>query len=56
MFANKEQPSDSKTDDKKGEKYYNKYIRKTILRAAICLPTTSPANAGFSVKKLINAW
>lgn len=41
---------------KTAEKYYNKYIRDTIGRAAICLPSTSPANAGWSVQKLIEAW
>ena len=30
---------------KTAEKYYNKYIRSTINREAICLPSTSPANA-----------
>ncbi len=41
---------------KTAEKYYNKYIRHTIGKDAICLPSTSPANAGFSVEKLITAW
>lgn len=38
------------------EKYYNKYIRNKINREAICLPSTSPANAGWSVEKLVEAW
>ncbi len=37
-------------------KYYNKYIRDNIGREAICLPSTSPANAAWSYEKLINAW
>lgn len=41
---------------KTAEKYYNKYIRDTIGRDAICLPSTSPANAGWSVERLIEAW
>ncbi len=38
------------------EKYYNKYIRDTIAKKAVCLPSTSPANAGWSLDRLINAW
>ena len=41
---------------KTAEKYYNKYIRNSINREAICLPSTSPANAGWSLEKLINEW
>lgn len=41
---------------KTAEKYYNKYIRNTIGREAICLPSTSPANAGWRVEKLVDAW
>ena len=41
---------------KTAEKYYNKYIRDTIGREAICLPSTSPANAGWSVDNLVEAW
>lgn len=38
------------------EKYYNKYIRDAIGREAVCLPSTSPANAGWSVERLTQAW
>ncbi|MGN0493132.1 MAG: DNA-deoxyinosine glycosylase [Acutalibacteraceae bacterium] len=38
------------------EKYYNKYIRDVIAREAVCLPSTSPANAGWSVERLTQAW
>ena len=38
------------------EKYYNKYIRSSINREATCLPSTSPANAAWSLDKLIEAW
>lgn len=41
---------------KTAEKYYNKYIRNTIGREAVCLPSTSPANAGWSVDRLVDAW
>ncbi len=41
---------------KTAEKYYNKYIRDTIGREAVCLPSTSPANAIWNVEKLIEAW
>ncbi len=37
-------------------KYYNKYIRDKVNRDAVCLPSTSPANAAWSYEKLINAW
>ena len=37
-------------------KYYNKYIRDSICRDAICLPSTSPANAAWSFDKLVEAW
>lgn len=38
------------------EKYYNKYIRDKIGREAICLPSTSPANAAYSIERLTQAW
>ena len=38
------------------EKYYNKYIKDKINRDAICMPSTSPANASWSEEKLINEW
>lgn len=41
---------------KTAEKYYNKYIRNTIGRDAVCLPSTSPANAGWNIDKLIKSW
>ena len=41
---------------KTSEKYYNKYIRDKIGRDAVCLPSTSPANAAWSVERLIEAW
>ena len=41
---------------KTAEKYYNKYIRDVIDMNAVCLPSTSPANAGWSIEKLIENW
>ena len=38
------------------EKYYNQYIKPKLGREAICLPSTSPANAAWSVEKLVEAW
>lgn len=41
---------------KTAEKYYNKYVKTKINRDAICLPSTSPANAAWSMDRLIEAW
>lgn len=41
---------------KVAEKYYNRYIRNTVGREAICLPSTSPANAAQTLEKLIAVW
>lgn len=41
---------------KTAEKYYNKYVRDTVCRDAVCLPSTSPANAAWSLDRLIKAW
>ncbi len=41
---------------KTAEKYYNKYMKKTLEKSAVCLPSTSPANAAWSVEKLAEAW
>ena len=38
------------------EKYYIKYIEPVINIKAICLPSTSPANAAWSIDKLIEEW
>lgn len=37
-------------------KYYNKFIRDKIGREAICLPSTSPANASWPLDRLIADW
>ena len=41
---------------KTAEQYYKKYIEKDIGRGAICLPSTSPANAAWNVEKLVAEW
>lgn len=41
---------------KTAEKYYKRYTEKETGREAICLPSTSPANAAWSSEKLIAAW
>lgn len=38
------------------EKYYNKYTKDVACREAICLPSTSPANAAYSLEKLTREW
>jgi len=37
-------------------KYYNKYLRDVTGREAVCLPSTSPANAAWTLPKLAEAW
>ena len=37
-------------------KYYEKYTEPVIKRPAICLPSTSPANAAWNMEKLLSAW
>ena len=41
---------------KTAEKYYNKYMKKALGREAVCLPSTSPANAAWSIERLTEAW
>ena len=41
---------------KTAHKYYKKYTEPVIKRPAICLPSTSPANAAWNIERLINAW
>lgn len=37
-------------------KYYQKYTQPLIKREAVCLPSTSPANAAWNMDRLIEAW
>ena len=41
---------------KTAEKYFKKYMKAQINRDAVCLPSTSPANAAWSVERLIEKW
>ena len=41
---------------RKSHELYRKYIEAQTGREAACLPSTSPANAQWSLEKLINAW
>ena len=41
---------------KKSYELYKKYIEEQTGRTAICLPSTSPANASWTIDKLIDAW
>ena len=41
---------------KTAEKYYKTYIEKIINKTAVTLPSTSPANAAWSLQRLIAAW
>lgn len=41
---------------KTAEKYYNKHTKDKLGRAAVCLPSTSPANAAWSIERLVGAW
>ncbi len=41
---------------KAAEKYYKKYLRDSIGKDAVCLPSTSPANAAWSVERLTEEW
>ena len=53
--------SNSKVDrifvnGKTAEKYYNKYTYPKTGIKAICLPSTSPANAAWGIERLVEAW
>lgn len=41
---------------KTAEKYYNKYTYPKTGIKAVCLPSTSPANAAWSIEQLVDAW
>ena len=37
-------------------KYYRKYTEKATGREAVCLPSTSPANAAWTLERLLESW
>ena len=37
-------------------KYYRKYTEPLTKRPAVCLPSTSPANAAWNLEKLLTEW
>ena len=41
---------------KTAEKYYKKYTEKKTGLSAVCLPSTSPANAAWSFERLCDEW
>lgn len=41
---------------KKAYEMYQRYTQPVIGREAICLPSTSPANAAWNIDRLIEAW
>lgn len=41
---------------KTAEKYFIKYIQDEIGQSAVCLPSTSPANAAWSQERLAEEW
>ena len=41
---------------KKAEQLYKRYIYPETKRNALCLPSTSPANASWNLEKLTEAW
>ena len=44
------------TNGKTAGKLYDRYILPQIGKTAVCLPSTSPANAAWTLEKLISAW
>ena len=44
------------TNGKKAQALYDRYLRAAAGREAVCLPSTSPANAAWRLPQLIEAW
>ncbi len=44
------------TNGKTSDKYYRKFQLDKTKKEAVCLPSTSPANAAFSMQRLIKEW
>lgn len=41
---------------KKAYSLYNKYMKQMVMKDAICLPSTSPANAAWNIERLVEEW
>lgn len=41
---------------RKSHEWYSRLIQPVTLREAVCLPSTSPANARWSLERLVEAW
>ncbi len=41
---------------KTAEKYYKRYTENAVGQKAVCLPSTSPANAAWNLERLISDW
>ena len=41
---------------KTADKLFKKHIEPNLNRPAICLPSTSPANAAWNLERLVAAW
>lgn len=41
---------------KTAKQYYDRYLRDRFSREGICLPSTSPANAAWSLERLVEIW
>lgn len=41
---------------KTAARYYDQHMRAHLGREAVCLPSTSPANAAWSFERLLDAW
>ena len=48
--------ADTLSFTKTAEKYYKKYTEKKTGIKAVCLPSTSPANAAWSIERLTETW
>ena len=44
------------TNGKTSKNYYKRFSEEITGRGSVCLPSTSPANAAWSLDRLINAW
>ena len=44
------------TNGKKADELYRKYIERQVGIKAVCLPSTSPANAVWTLEKLCEEW